>query len=81
MRIAVNRRALEVNRRIADTALHHPPIIIEDDAGNVGCSYDFALPRNREWRVVYRPNTPWIEVMEDDGEPISFNIWITDGKD
>lgn len=79
MRIAVNRRALELNRRIIDTTLHHPPIIIEQDDGEVGYAYDFTLMKNRNWKIVYRPNDPWIEIM-DDGEPMAFNVWIQDDR-
>jgi hypothetical protein len=77
MRIAVNRRALEINKRITDTKLHHPPILVEFDDGKTLELNDFPLPRNREFHVVYRPDTPWIEVL-DDGEPIAFTVWIED---
>jgi hypothetical protein len=75
MRVAVNRRALEINRRITHRALHHPPIIIKQNDGTIGYAYDFPLPRNSCWKIVYNPDEPWIEVL-DDGEPISFNVWI-----
>lgn len=76
MRIAVNRRALEINKRIVDTSLHHPPILVEFDDGKTLELDSFPLPKNRNWHVVYRPETPWIEVIE--GEPMAFNVWIED---
>ena len=76
MRIAVNRRALEINKRISDTSQHHPPILVEFDDGKTLELKDFPLPKNREWHVVYNPETPWIEIIE--GEPMAFNVWIED---
>jgi len=79
LRIAVDRKALELNKRITDLNQHHPPIIIEQDDGRVAHAFDFPLMKNRTWRIVYRPDTPWIEIM-DDGEPMAFNVWIQDDR-
>lgn len=80
MRIAVNRRALEINKRITDVSLHHPPIIIKDELGRVEHVYNLKLWPNKRWRIVYNPAEPWIEVM-DDGEPMAFNVWIESYED
>lgn len=77
MRIAVNRRALEINKRIVDTSLHHAPILVKFDDGKTLELHEFSLDRDKLWNIVYRPETPWIEVMND-GEPMSFNVWIED---
>jgi hypothetical protein len=74
MKVAVNRRALEINKRISDTKLHHPPIIVKDELGNISEHYTFNLRDWKNWRIVYRPETPWIEIL--DGDPIAFNVWI-----
>lgn len=77
MKIAVNRRALEINKRIVDTKLHHPPILIKFNDGKTLELHEFPLDRDRAWNVVYRPDNPWIEIM-DDGEPMAFTVWIED---
>lgn len=75
MRIAVDRRALEINKRISDRSLHHPPILVRDNSGKTSHVYEFILSNDLNWRVVYEPFEPWIEVAGD-GEPIAFNVWI-----
>ena len=80
MKIAVNRKALEINKRIIDRSLHHPPIVVKDELGRVTHAYDIKLWPNKKWRVVYEPTEPWIEIM-DDGEPMAFNVYIESYND
>lgn len=70
MRIAVNRKALEINKRIVDKKNHHPPIIVESASGTVKEFEIFTLPRNRTWIVMYDPDNPWTCL------DMEFTVWI-----
>jgi hypothetical protein len=77
MKIAVDRKALEINRRITDVNLHHPPILVQWDDGKITWHNHFPLAINEQWNVVYEPDPEkvWIEV-DQSGEPVAFNVWI-----
>lgn len=77
MKIAVDRKALEINRRITDRYLHHPPILVKDDNDMTTRLHEYLLPPALNWRVIYEPDPKkvWTEIG-DDGESVSFNVWI-----
>lgn len=70
MRIAVNRKALEANKRIGDFTDHLPPIIVEDDNGEIATLFAYNLDQRKDWHVIYDPDNPWSAL------DMEFTVWI-----
>lgn len=72
MKIAVDRKALEKNKRIPDPKNHLPPIIVIHDSGTI--THHKHLRVDYGTKIVYSPSDPLI--INIDGEETEFTVWI-----